>query len=140
MASTAGRGTTWAAIQDPRLPGKHPELKAKVKVPDVLFQPHSAPLGLVFYTGQQFDAEPSRQHLRRVARLVEQGGADRLQGDPRAAQERRGDRRVQDFVTGFVTPDGQVWGRPVGVAVTKDGALMVSDDGSGWIWQVSKSK
>jgi len=42
----------------------------------------------------------------------------------------------QDFVTGFVTPEGQVWGRPVGVAVAADGALMVSDDGTNSIWQV----
>jgi glucose/arabinose dehydrogenase len=43
----------------------------------------------------------------------------------------------EDFVTGFVTADGQVWGRPVGVAVASDGSLMVSDDGSNSIWQVS---
>ena len=42
----------------------------------------------------------------------------------------------QDFVTGFVTADGQVWGRPVGVAVAADGSLMVSDDGTNSIWQV----
>ena len=38
---------------------------------------------------------------------------------------------------GFVTPDGNVWGRPVGVAVAKDGALMVTDDGSGTVWRVT---
>ena len=43
-----------------------------------------------------------------------------------------------DFMTGFVTPDGAVWGRPVGVAVAKDGSLYVSDDGSGTIWRVSR--
>jgi glucose/arabinose dehydrogenase len=42
-----------------------------------------------------------------------------------------------DFMNGFVTPDGNVWGRPVGVAVAPDGALMVSDDGSNSIWRVS---
>src|SRR3954469_6179622 len=42
---------------DPRLEGKHPELKDTVKVPDVLLQPHSAPLGLAFYSGTQFAAE-----------------------------------------------------------------------------------
>ena len=46
---------------------------------------------------------------------------------------------TEDFVTGFVTADGQVWGRPVGVAVADDGSLMVSDDGSNSIWQVSYS-
>ena len=43
----------------------------------------------------------------------------------------------QDFMTGFVTQDGKVWGRPVGVAVGNDGALVVTDDGSGSIWRVT---
>jgi glucose/arabinose dehydrogenase len=43
----------------------------------------------------------------------------------------------EDFMTGFVTPDGQVWGRPVGVAVAADGSLFVSDDGGELIWKVS---
>jgi len=42
-----------------------------------------------------------------------------------------------DFLTGFVTPDGQVWGRPVGVAVAKDGSLFVTDDGSRSVWHVT---
>src|SRR5262249_61657665 len=43
----------------------------------------------------------------------------------------------EDFLSGFVTPKGDVWGRPVGVAVAKDGSLLVSDDGSNCIWRVS---
>jgi glucose/arabinose dehydrogenase len=43
----------------------------------------------------------------------------------------------EDFMTGFVVSDDQVWGRPVGVAVAKDGSLIVTDDGSGPIWRVS---
>jgi glucose/arabinose dehydrogenase len=42
-----------------------------------------------------------------------------------------------DFLTGFVTSDGQVWGRPVGVAVAKDGSLFVTDDGSRSVWHVT---
>ena len=42
-----------------------------------------------------------------------------------------------DFMTGFVTSQGDVWGRPVGVAVAKDGALLVTDDGGNCIWRVS---
>ena len=42
-----------------------------------------------------------------------------------------------DFLTGFVTPDGQVWGRPVGVAVANDGSLFVTDDGSRSVWHVT---
>ena len=43
----------------------------------------------------------------------------------------------EDFMTGFVTRDGGVWGRPVGVAVAADGGLFVSDDGGEVIWKVS---
>ncbi len=43
----------------------------------------------------------------------------------------------EDFLTGFVTPEGKVWGRPVGVAVAPDGSLFVTDDGSHSIWRVS---
>jgi glucose/arabinose dehydrogenase len=43
----------------------------------------------------------------------------------------------EDFLVGFVADDKSVWGRPVGVAVTHDGSLLVSDDGSGSIWRVS---
>ena len=43
----------------------------------------------------------------------------------------------EDFMTGFVVSDDEVWGRPVGVAVAKDGALIVTEDGSGTIWRVT---
>lgn len=43
----------------------------------------------------------------------------------------------EDFLVGFVTKDGNVWGRPVGVAVAEDGALMVTDDASGTVWRVA---
>ena len=42
----------------------------------------------------------------------------------------------EDFMTGFVTPEGNVWGRPVGVTVGADGSLFVTDDGSGTVWRV----
>jgi glucose/arabinose dehydrogenase len=42
----------------------------------------------------------------------------------------------EDFVTGFVVDDASVWGRPVGVAQTSDGALLFSEDGNGTIWRV----
>ena len=43
----------------------------------------------------------------------------------------------EDFVTGFVTPEGKVWGRPVGITVAKDGSLLISEDGDKTIWRVS---
>jgi glucose/arabinose dehydrogenase len=43
----------------------------------------------------------------------------------------------EDFMTGFVVSDERVWGRPVGIAVAKDGSLIVTEDGNGTIWRVS---
>jgi glucose/arabinose dehydrogenase len=123
---------------DPTHHGKHPELKDKVIVPDVLLQPHNASLEMTFYGENQFPAE--------------------YQGDIFAAEHGSWNRSVrtgyevirvplhqqghatgeyEDFLTGFVTVEGQVWGRPVGVAVAPDGSLLVTDDGSESIWRVS---
>ena len=51
--------------------------------------------------------------------------------------EGHADGSYEDFLTGFVTKDGQVWGRPVGVAIAKDGSMFVTDDGSRSVWHVS---
>jgi glucose/arabinose dehydrogenase len=136
-------GWPWFYIggnQDPRLAGKRPELKSKVLVPDVLLQPHNASLQLMFYEGAQFPAEykgdifaaehGSWNHSIRagyeVVRVpLKSGKASGI---------------YEDFLTGFVTANGEVWGRPVGVATAADGSLLVSDDGSGSIWRVSHAK
>ncbi len=123
--------------QDPRHAGKHPELKGKVVVPDVLLQPHFASLEMTFYEGSNFPAEykgdifasehgswnKSRRAGYEVIRVPVKDG--------KATGE------YEDFLTGFVTSDGNVWGRPVGVAVAQDGSLFVSDDGSKSIWHVT---
>jgi glucose/arabinose dehydrogenase len=123
--------------QDPRLAGKHPELKDKVIVPDVLLQPHNASLQLTFYTGKQFP----KQYYGDIF-AAEHGSWNKAS---RAGYEviriplenGKASGEYEDFVTGFVTPEGGVWGRPVGVAVAQDGALMVTDDGYKAIWRVS---
>ncbi len=123
--------------EDPRLAGKHPELKGKVTVPDVLLQPHNASLQLTFYTGTQFPKQ-----YRGDIFAAEHGSWNK---SSRAGYEvirvpldkGKADGEYEDFVTGFVTPEGGVWGRPVGVAVAQDGSLMVTDDGYKAIWRVS---
>jgi len=123
--------------QDPRLEGKHPELRGKVIVPDVLLQPHNASLELTFYEGKQF---PSQYHGDIFA--AEHGSWNK---SVRAGYEvirvplenGKATGVYEDFLTGFVVSNDEVWGRPVGVAVAKDGSLMVSDDGSKSIWRVS---
>jgi glucose/arabinose dehydrogenase len=123
---------------DARLGNPHPELKSKVIVPDVLIQPHSASLGFSWYTGTAFPAE-----YRGDLFVAEHGswnrenrsGAEVIRIPLNAQGKASG--VYQDFLTGFADKDGVLWGRPASVAVGKDGALYITDDGSMSIWRVS---
>ena len=129
-------GGAKGGIQDPRHPGKHPELQARVITPDILVNPHFASLELMFYEGSQFPAE-----FKGDGFACEHGSWNRA---VRAGYEvirlpmKNGHAtgEYEDFLTGFTLPDGKVWGRPVGVAQASDGSLFVSDDGSNSIWHV----
>lgn len=126
--------------QDPRAPlkGQRPDLADKVTVPDVLFQAHSAPLNIAFYDGDAFPAEYKGNAFVALHGSWNRGNRTgykvvRLMTD----KDGKPTGAYQDFMTGFVLSDKQVWGRPVGVAVGHDGALYVSEDGSGTIWRVT---
>lgn len=123
---------------------KHEDIASKVRTPDVLVQPHMASLEMLFYPTQS--EVSSADHLfpseyRGGAFAAEHGSWNR---DPRAGYEviyipmhdGHATGEYDDFLTGFATKDG-VWGRPVGVAVGKDGSLFVSDDGSRSVWRVT---
>jgi glucose/arabinose dehydrogenase len=133
-------GWPWYYIggnQDPTHKGKKPELKDKVIVPDVLIQSHSASLDLTFYDGSQFP----REYMNH-AFAAEHGSWNRERRTGYKVirvpvEDGKATGEYEDFLTGFVTPDGNVWGRPVGVTVAKDGSLLVSDDGGDCIWRVS---
>ncbi len=122
--------------QDPRHKGKHPELKEKVITPDVLLQPHSASLQMTFYDGQAFPGE-----YRGIFAALHGSWNRRIRTGYEVIhvplQNGRATGEYQDFLTGFVTPDGKVWGRPVGVAVAHDGSLIVTDDGGNVVWRVA---
>ncbi len=125
-------GGSW----DPRHQGKHPELKNKVITPDVLLQPHFASLEMTFYTGSQFPAE-----YRGDIFASEHGSWNRKKRTGYEVirvplKNGHANGEYEDFLTGFTTAKGEVWGRPVGVAVGHDGSLFVSDDGSQSIWRV----
>ena len=125
------------ANEDPRHRGERPDLKDKITVPDVLIQAHSASLGMTFYNGSQFPApyrgsvfaaehgswNRSKRTGYKVIRVIVKNGT------PTGEYE--------DFATGFVVNDSEVWGRPVGVTVDKSGALLVSEDASGTIWRIA---
>jgi glucose/arabinose dehydrogenase len=125
------------AHEDPLHTGARPDLKSEVIVPDILIQPHSASLQMMFYTGTQFPAEykgnvfaaehgswnrAKRTGYKIIRGIVKDGVASGA---------------YEDFVTGFIIDDAQVWGRPVGIAQGRDGSLLFSDDGNGTIWRVS---
>ncbi len=131
------------ANEDPRHAGERPDLAGRVSLPDVLLQPHSAPLGLAFYApavrtgaatfspdvvGDAFVAlHGSWNRARRTGyKIVRVRLHD---GVP--------DGTYEDFLTGFVVDDDSVWGRPVGVAVAHDGALLVTEDANGTVWRVA---
>jgi glucose/arabinose dehydrogenase len=127
------------AHEDPRHKGEREDLKDKITVPDVLIQAHSASLGMTFYNATQFPAEyrgnifaaehgswnRAKRTGYKIIRVIVKDGVPTGEYD--------------DFATGFVVSDSEVWGRPVGVAVDKDGALLVSEDASGTIWRITHS-
>lgn len=136
-------GWPWAYIgdnEDPRHAGERPDLKGKVTVPDVLIQAHSAPLNIAFYDGANFPSE-----FRGDAFVTLHGSWNRgVRTGYKVVRLRFRDGKptgeYEDFMTGFVVSNAQVWGRPVGVAVAKDGSLIISEDGSGTIWRVTYDK
>ena len=115
-----------------------------VIVPDVLVESHSAALGLVFYEAGMFPAEYrgdafvafhgswNRQKLTGFKVVRIRFGKD---GKPVA-------NGYEDFLTGWL-PDPastDVWGRPVGLLVLRDGSLLVTDDGANKIWRITYGK
>jgi glucose/arabinose dehydrogenase len=128
--------------EDPRRKGERPDLVAKSVVPDVLIQAHSAVLGMVFYLGKSFPAD-----YQGDAFVACHGSWNRTtrtgykiirikfkNGKPVGGYD--------DFVTGWMLGEDkpEVWGRPVGLLVLKDGSMLITDDGGNKIWRVTYSK
>lgn len=127
---------------DPRVRPQRPDLVAKAIIPDVLLGAHVAPLQFAFYTGTQFPAE-----YRGGVFVAEHGSWNRASrsGYQVAFVGFKDGKAAVDpvpFLTGLVpNPAGSdVSGRPVGVTVASDGALLVSDDGSNRIYRISYAK
>jgi glucose/arabinose dehydrogenase len=124
---------------------RNPALAAQTKTPDVLFQAHSAALGLQFYTGNRFP-----EKYRNGAFVAFRGSWNRDQGTgykivfiPFNPAEKPGEKRplgyYEDFVTGFLTDPSvpYTWGRPVGLLVLPDGSLLFTEEANGRIYRVS---
>jgi glucose/arabinose dehydrogenase len=127
---------------DDRVKPQNPELVAKTIIPDVLLGAHVAPLQFTFYTGKQFP-----QSYWGGAFIAEHGSGNRASraGYQIAFVAFKDGQPSADpvaFLTGFVPDPNErdVYGRPVGVAVAPDGALLISDDGAGKIYRISAAK
>lgn len=128
--------------EDPRRKGEKPELVATAVVPDVLIQAHSAVLGMLFYDGKLFPEE-----YRGDAFVALHGSWNRTNrtGYKIIRIKLKGGKPVggyDDFLTGWMLGEDkpEVWGRPVGLLVLRDGSMLVTDDGANRIWRVTYSK
>ena len=139
VQDSAFYGWPWYTIgdrEDPALAGQRSDLKGHVREPEVLIQAHSSSLGIVFYDGNSFPSD-----YRGNAFVALHGSHSRPQMTGyKVIRVRLNDGRptgeYEDFLTGFVLDSTRVWGRPAGLAVTRDGALLVSDDANGTIFRV----
>ena len=123
--------------EDPRHAGARKDLAGKVTLPDVLLQPHSAPLQIAFYEGAMFPPDYQGNAFVALHGSWNRGSRTGYKVVRILARDGVPTGEYEDFMTGFVIDDERVWARPVGVAVGNDGALFVSDDGNGTIWRVS---
>jgi hypothetical protein len=128
-------------IEDPRHAGERPDLAGKAIVPDVLLQSHSASLEMTFYTVKSGVSAFPAEYLG-DAFAAEHGSWNRSTRTGYKLIRVRLDHGVptgeyDDFLTGFVVDNRNVWGRPVGVAVAHDGALLMTEDGNGTLWRIS---
>lgn len=125
------------ANHDPRMP-EDANLKARVIIPDVLLEPHCAALSVTFYTAKQF---PKAYHDDAFVAMHGSWNRATRAGYKIAHIHFKRDGTPEggydDFVWGWATPDGTVWGRPVDTEVASDGSLLISDDGAGKIWRVA---
>ncbi|APS39094.1 MULTISPECIES: PQQ-dependent sugar dehydrogenase [Salegentibacter] len=127
-------------IQDPRwADDPHMELVKKTIVPDVPVGPHTASLGLAFYTKDKFP-----EKYKNGAFVGQHGSWNRAVFSGYKIifvpfDENGKPGQPEDFLTGFIADEAEskVHGRPVGVTVTPDGALLVNDDDANVIWKVS---
>jgi hypothetical protein len=129
------------AHEDPRHAGERPDLARKVAVPDVLLQPHSAALTLAFYNTKSGAAAFPREYLGDAFVALHGSWNRSRRTGSKVVRLRFKDNEptgeYEDFLTGFVLDNEHVWGRPTGVAVAHDGALLISDDAGNTLWRVT---
>nr|WP_200961025.1 sorbosone dehydrogenase family protein [Noviherbaspirillum sp. Root189] len=124
---------------DARVKDTKPDMVAKAIVPEYALGSHTASLGLAFYEGRLFPRE-----YRGGAFIGQHGSWNR---EPRSGYkvvfvpftDGKPSGMPSDFLTGFLSKDGDALGRPVGVVVDKEGAVLVADDVGNAVWRVAPS-
>ena len=125
---------------DPAYGARRPDMVVKTRTPELLFEAHSAPLGLVFYSGQQF---PPQYRGDAFVAIHGSGPPDTPDGYKVVRVPFRNGKPAggyEDFVTGFFRYDGgrvSMWGSPSQLAVAKDGSLLFVDDKNACVWRVT---
>jgi glucose/arabinose dehydrogenase len=122
---------------DTRMQPQRPDMVAKAIAPDYALGAHTASLGLTFNTGNQFPAE-----MQGGAFIGQHGSWNRK---PRSGykvifvpfKDGKPAGKPQDILTGFLNDKGEAQGRPVGVRIDKQGALLVADDVGDAVWRVT---
>jgi len=127
--------------EDPRRKGERPDLVQKAIVPDVLIQAHSAALGLAFYEGDMF---PQEYHGDGFIALRGSWNRAKRTGYKIIRVRFGGGKPVggyEDFILGWAPDETsrEVFGRPVGLLVLKDGSMLITDDGAKRIWRLTYS-
>ncbi|SEW39115.1 PQQ-dependent sugar dehydrogenase [Chitinophaga arvensicola] len=134
--------TYYGQHRDPRVKEPAPPEVKNTIIPDVPLGAHTASLGLVFYSGDDF---PEKYH--NGAFIAQHGSWNRKPVSGYKVlfvpfEKGKPSGKPEDFLTGFVTDSvaGTVKGRPVGLLLTHDGSLLVTDDKTNRIWKVRYGK
>jgi len=127
----------WGQWVDVRVTPQRPEMVAKAVKPDYGLGSHVAPLGMAFS-----DARTMPQNFADGAFIAEHGSWNRRPHSGYKVvfvpfQGGRPSSEPVDFLTGFLSPDGKAYGRPVGVAIDGKGGLLVADDVGNVVWRVA---
>jgi glucose/arabinose dehydrogenase len=127
--------------EDPRHAGERPDLAGVTIVPDVPVQAHSASLEMTFYTAKSGVAAFPAEYLGDAFVAFHGSWNRNSRTGYKVVRVRVKDGvptgEYDDFLVGFVVDNRSVWGRPVGVTVARDGALLVTDDAGNTVWRIS---
>jgi glucose/arabinose dehydrogenase len=130
--------------EDPRLKGQRPDLAGKVTRPDVPFTAHSAATNIQFYTTTSGASAFPREYVGDAFAVLHGSWNRAFRTGHKIVRLPMKDGKATgeyiDFLTGFITEDGNAWGRPVAISVMKDGSMLLADDGANLVYRISYNK